>query len=153
MWCRWAIADGWTHQPFAADIADGLIYGRGATDMKGSVAAFAARAIDFVQGSGQVQGLDLVPHHRRRGRPRHQRHGQGAAMDEGQRPHSRPLPGRRAELRGQAGRHDQDRPARLLSFTVTVDGNQGHAAYPHKADNPDAKLARFIDRIAFAQAR
>ena len=29
----------------------------------------------------QVQGLDLLPHHRRRGRPRHQRHGEGAAVD------------------------------------------------------------------------
>ena len=39
------IVESWTHQPFAADIADGFVYGRGATDMKGSVAAFAAAAI------------------------------------------------------------------------------------------------------------
>ena len=40
-----------------------------------------------------------------------------------------------------------------LSFTVTVEGRQGHAAYPHKADNPIPKLARFIDRISAATAR
>jgi succinyl-diaminopimelate desuccinylase len=38
-----------------------------------------------------------------------------------------------------------------LSFTITVDGKQGHAAYPQKADNPIPKLARFIDRVSFAQ--
>jgi len=38
-----------------------------------------------------------------------------------------------------------------LSVTVTVEGRQGHAAYPHKADNPVPKLARFIDRISSAK--
>ena len=38
-----------------------------------------------------------------------------------------------------------------LSFTVAVEGKQGHAAYPHKADNPIPKLARFVDRIAAAR--
>ncbi len=33
---------------------------------------------------------------------------------------------------------------------MTVDGRQGHAAYPHKADNPVPKLARFVDRISHA---
>ncbi|MGH6820418.1 MAG: succinyl-diaminopimelate desuccinylase, partial [Methylocella sp.] len=35
-----------------------------------------------------------------------------------------------------------------LSFEVTVEGKQGHAAYPHKADNPIPKMARFIDKIS-----
>ena len=35
-----------------------------------------------------------------------------------------------------------------LSFVMTVDGKQGHVAYPQKADNPVPKLARFIDRIS-----
>jgi len=38
-----------------------------------------------------------------------------------------------------------------LSFAVTVEGKQGHAAYPHKADNPIPKLARLIDRISHAR--
>ena len=37
----------WSHPPFAADIHDGVVYGRGACDMKGSVAAFCAAAIGF----------------------------------------------------------------------------------------------------------
>ncbi|MFT6695447.1 MAG: succinyl-diaminopimelate desuccinylase, partial [Paracoccaceae bacterium] len=42
-------ADAWTVDPFGAEIRDGILYGRGATDMKSGVAAFAAAAIDFVR--------------------------------------------------------------------------------------------------------
>ncbi|MBE9475977.1 MAG: succinyl-diaminopimelate desuccinylase [Proteobacteria bacterium] len=40
--------DDWTVDPFGAEIKDGFMYGRGTTDMKSGVAAFAAAAIDFV---------------------------------------------------------------------------------------------------------
>ncbi|MEL7182597.1 MAG: M20/M25/M40 family metallo-hydrolase, partial [Pseudomonadota bacterium] len=40
--------DAWTHDPFGSKIEDGWLYGRGATDMKSGVAAFAAAAVDFV---------------------------------------------------------------------------------------------------------
>ncbi|MBC8037261.1 MAG: M20/M25/M40 family metallo-hydrolase, partial [Rhizobiales bacterium] len=40
--------EDWSHPPFAAEIADGFVFGRGATDMKGSISAFAAAAIDYV---------------------------------------------------------------------------------------------------------
>ena len=39
----------WTRSPFGAQEADGFLYGRGATDMKSGVAAFAAAAIDLVR--------------------------------------------------------------------------------------------------------
>jgi succinyl-diaminopimelate desuccinylase len=42
-------AAAWTHDPFGADIEEGWLYGRGATDMKSGVAAFAAAAVDFVR--------------------------------------------------------------------------------------------------------
>jgi len=45
-------SEDWTHPPFAADEADGFLYGRGASDMKGPIAAFAAAAINAVRGSG-----------------------------------------------------------------------------------------------------
>ena len=40
--------DAWTVDPFGGEIRDGILFGRGATDMKSGVAAFAAAAIDFV---------------------------------------------------------------------------------------------------------
>jgi succinyl-diaminopimelate desuccinylase len=144
------LADMWTHAPFAAEIADGFIYGRGACDMKGSVAAFAAAAVDFVRSSPKFKGSisflitgdeegpaingtvkvlrwmrdnNHVPDHCIVGEPScAERLGDTIKI------------GRRGSL----------------SFAVTVDGKQGHVAYPHKADNPVPKLARFIDRISSA---
>ena len=145
------IVENWTHQPFAADIADGFIYGRGATDMKGSVAAFSAAAIDFVRTAGKFKGsisflitgdeegpaingtVKVLQWMAENGNiPDHCIVGEPSCVDK---------LGDTIKI-GRRG---------SLSFTVTVEGKQGHAAYPHKADNPIPKLARFIDRISVAK--
>ena len=41
-------AAAWTQEPFSGAVIDGVLWGRGATDMKSGVAAFAAAAVDFV---------------------------------------------------------------------------------------------------------
>ncbi len=144
------IAEGWTHAPFAADIADGFIYGRGATDMKGSVAAFAAAALDFVRSMPKFKGsisflitgdeegpaingtAKVLQWMEENGHiPDHCIVGEPSCVDK---------LGDTIKI-GRRG---------SLSFTVTVEGRQGHAAYPHKADNPIPKLARFVDRISAA---
>jgi succinyl-diaminopimelate desuccinylase len=144
------IVENWTRQPFAADIADGFIYGRGATDMKGSVAAFAGAAIDFVRTAGKFKGsisflitgdeegpaingtVKVLQWMAENGHiPDHCLVGEPSCVDK---------LGDTIKI-GRRG---------SLSFTVTVEGRQGHAAYPHKADNPIPKLARFIDRISSA---
>lgn len=144
-------AEDWTHPPFAAEIAEGYLYGRGATDMKGSVAAFAAAAIDFVNEHPKFGGslsflitcdeegpaingtVKLLQWMKETGNlPDHCIVGEPSCTDE----------------LGDAikiGRRGS------ISFTVTVEGRQGHTAYPQKADNPIPKLARFIDRIATAE--
>ena len=43
----------WTHDPYGAEIVDGKIYGRGASDMKGSVAAMVSAAAHFAQDTGR----------------------------------------------------------------------------------------------------
>ncbi|WP_421692849.1 succinyl-diaminopimelate desuccinylase [Aestuariivirga sp.] len=144
------IAEGWTYPPFAADISNGYIYGRGATDMKGSVAAFAGAAIDFVRSAAKFKGslsflitgdeegpaingtVKVLEWMKANGHiPDHCIVGEPSCVD-------------RLGDTIKIGRRGS------LSFAVTVEGRQGHAAYPHKADNPIPKLARFIDRIATA---
>ena len=44
-------AAAWTAEPFGAEIRDGVMYGRGTTDMKSGVAAFVAAAVDFVRST------------------------------------------------------------------------------------------------------
>ncbi len=138
----------WSHPPFGAVIANGQLYGRGATDMKGSVAAFAAAAIDYVRenpksaGSisflitgdeegpainGTIKVLEWMKkfHHV----PDHCLVGEPTCVD---------ALGDTIKI-GRRG---------SLSFIVTVEGTQGHVAYPNKTDNPVHKLARLVDRIS-----
>src|SRR5262245_39109948 len=42
----------WSHPPFAAEIANGVLYGRGAVDMKGAVACKVAAALDYLAANG-----------------------------------------------------------------------------------------------------
>ncbi len=145
------IVESWTHPPFAADISNGFIYGRGATDMKGSVAAFVGAAIDFIRSAGKFRGsisflitgdeegpaingtVKVLQWMQQNGHvPDHCIVGEPSCLD-------------RLGDTIKIGRRGS------LSFAVTVEGRQGHAAYPHKADNPVPKLARFIDRIAAAK--
>jgi succinyl-diaminopimelate desuccinylase len=46
----------WTHPPFASDIAEGVLYGRGAVDMKGAIACKLAAALDYVAAHGKPKG-------------------------------------------------------------------------------------------------
>ena len=142
---------GWSLPPFAAEINNGQIYGRGATDMKGSVAAFAAAALDFVRENPKFGGsISFLITGDEEGPAIN-----GTAkvlewMKKFQHMPDHCLVGEPscAEALGDTikiGRRGS------LSFIVTVEGKQGHVAYPHKVSNPVAKLARFVDRISSAQ--
>jgi acetylornithine deacetylase/succinyl-diaminopimelate desuccinylase-like protein len=63
-----AVPDGWTHDPFAADVADGYLWGRGAVDMKGMVAldlAVIGRLAAEARAAGRDPASDPVPGLRR----------------------------------------------------------------------------------------
>ena len=138
----------WTHPPFAAEIHHGQIYGRGATDMKGSVAAFTAAAIDYVNEQGPDKGsisflitgdeegpaingtVKVLEWMKKFGHvPDHCLVGEPSCVD-------------------QLGDTIKIGRRGSLSFAVTVEGKQGHVAYPEKTDNPVHKLSRFVDRIS-----
>ena len=141
-------AAGWSTPPFGAEIRDGILFGRGAADMKGAIACFIAAAHRYLAANpkgpgsisllitgdeegpsinGTVKVLDWLA---KRGETL-----DACLVGEPSNPHAlgdEIKIGRRGSLNGE----------------IVVHGQQGHAAYPAKADNPVPKLVRLLDRLA-----
>ena len=136
----------WRFDPFSAEIADGQLWGRGACDMKGGVAASAAAAIRFIakgafEGSisflitGDEEGpaingtVKLLDWARAKGETfDHCILGESTSVE---RVADTIKHGRRGSLNGR----------------LTIRGRQGHAAYPHIADNPIRALAPLLTAL------
>jgi len=140
---------GWTRDPFAAEIADGLLYGRGAADMKGAIACFAAAVARFRQdraGQGTMGGISLLITGDEEGpavngtkRVVEALAAEGERMD-----HCIVGEPSNPEALG-----DQIKVGRRgsMNTTLTVTGRQGHAAYPHLADNPIPRLMEMLGAL------
>lgn len=135
----------WRHGPFDAVVEDGLLYGRGAVDMKGGIAAFVAAALDFVAERGGVlpgrlsfliTGDEEGPSVN--GTVKLLRHAAEAGET-----FTAALVG---EPTNPSAIGDQIKVGRRgsLSGTLALRGVQGHAAYPHLADNPVRALPAFV---------
>ena len=137
----------WTKPPFGAETHDGVMYGRGATDMKSGVAAFAAAAVDFVRdtppdgaiiltitGDEEADALD----------------GTTALLDYMDQSGERMAACLVGEPTCPNHMGEMIKIGRRGSMTAwfTVTGVQGHSAYPHRARNPVPALARLMDRLA-----
>ena len=133
----------WTKDPFGAEIEEGWLYGRGATDMKSGVAAFAAAAVDFVTDTPPDGAVVLAITGDEEGDATD---GTVALLDwmeaEGERldvclvgePTSPDYMGQMMKI-GRRG---------SMTAWFTFRGTQGHAAYPHKALNPLPAMARLM---------
>ncbi|MFL6737020.1 MAG: succinyl-diaminopimelate desuccinylase [Sphingomonas sp.] len=132
--------DGWSSDPFAAQIADGLLVGRGANDMKSAIAAFAAAISRVEQGIGTVsllitgdeEGYSVF------GTPRiidwlNERQIRPDMILIGE-----PTSVERLGDTVKIGRRGS------VNMWIEVPGVQGHVAYPHRGKNPIAPLARVI---------
>ncbi len=139
-------ADAWTHDPFGGEIRDGVLWGRGATDMKTGVAAFAAAAVDFVRQTPPDGAVILAITGDEEGDAEH---GTTALLDWMAANHERmthclvgepTCPNVMGEMM-KIGR----RGSMTCWFTAT--GVQGHSAYPHRAKNPLSALVRLLSRL------
>lgn len=140
-------AADWSVDAFSGEIRDGWLWGRGATDMKSGVAAFAAAAIDFVRQTPPDGAVILAITGDEEGDALD---GTTALLDwmsaEGE-AMSACLVGEPTcpETLG-----DMIKIGRRGSMTAhfTATGVQGHSAYPHRAKNPVPAIARLMDRLA-----
>ncbi|MFN3230969.1 MAG: succinyl-diaminopimelate desuccinylase [Alphaproteobacteria bacterium] len=137
---------GWTVDPFAADIIDGVLYGRGASDMKAAIAAFVG-AVDRLIAEGSVDGsISLLI----------------TGDEEGPSINGTIKLLEAISRKGEQLTHclvgEPTNPTRLgemakigrrgsLNGWLTVNGAQGHVAYPHLADNPVPRLVRLLSRL------
>lgn len=139
--------DAWTFDPFGAEIKDGYLYGRGSTDMKSGVAAFAAAAVDFVQDTPPDGAVVLAITGDEEGDAID---GTVALLDwmdaQGERM-SVCLVGEPTCPDTMGEMMKIGRRGSMTGFFV-VKGVQGHSAYPHRALNPVPVMARLMDRLA-----
>ena len=138
----------WQYGPFDGAVSDGNLYGRGAVDMKGAIAAFVVAAREYIAehhaGNGRISLLitgdeegDAI-------------HGTKPVLDwlhdQGMMPSS--------FLVGEPTNPDaigdviKNGRRGSLSCELTVTGRQGHAAYPHRADNPLPRLMAMLAPLA-----
>ncbi|MCC2601218.1 succinyl-diaminopimelate desuccinylase [Sphingopyxis yananensis] len=135
--------EGWTSHAFAPEIRGDMLYGRGAVDMKGSIAAFVAAAADIPAQAGTISliitGDEEGP----------ATFGTKALMEHmavrGIKPDvivvGEPTSVNRLGDMVKIGRRGS------VNIWIEVPGMQGHVAYPHLADNPIPKLIRILSDI------
>ncbi len=136
---------GWTVDPFGGEIVDGHLYGRGASDMKGAVAAFTAAASGFLRkrGADFKGSISLLI----------------TGDEEGP-----AINGTAKMLKWVAARNEKidacvvGEPSNETSmgdmikigrrgsvnYALTVAGMQGHEAFPHLADTPNHRLVKML---------
>ncbi len=137
----------WSVDPFGAETRDGMLWGRGATDMKSGVAAFVAAAIDFVRDTPPDGAVILAITGDEEGAAEH---GTAAILDwmaENGEAMSACIVG---EPTCPERMGDMIKIGRRGSLTarITAEGLQGHTAYPHRARNPLHAMVRLMDRLA-----
>ena len=135
--------NGWASDPFVPEIKGDLLHGRGAVDMKGSIAAFVAALHDIPKDAGTIsliitgdeEGLAihgtraLITHMQKRGSiPDYCLVGEPTSVN------------RLGDMM-KIGRRGS------VNMWISVAGTQGHVAYPHLADNPIPKLIAILAEI------
>ena len=135
--------NGWTSDPFVPEIKGDLLHGRGAVDMKGSIAAFVAALHDIPKDAGTISLIitgdeegpaihgtrALITHMQKRGSiPDYCLVGEPTSVN------------RLGDMM-KIGRRGS------VNMWISVAGTQGHVAYPHLADNPIPRLIAILAEI------
>ena len=140
-------AASWRHPPFSAEVENGEMYGRGAVDMKGGIACFVAAVARHVEKRGKLKGsVSLLITGDEEGPSIN---GTVKLLD---------WAVSKGEKWDAAVVGEPTNPDRLgdmikigrrgsISGLVTVNGVQGHAAYPHLADNPVRGIVALLEAL------
>jgi succinyl-diaminopimelate desuccinylase len=137
-------AAAWTHDPFAGTIENGMLYGRGACDMKGGLAAMIAAVLRFRRANTDAPGsiVFLVTGDEEGPAVNGTVKLLAWAKEQGERFDHCLL----GEPTNPASMSDMIKIGRRGSLTgrLSVHGKQGHVGYPHLADNPIRGMVRLL---------
>ena len=135
--------EGWVTDPFVPDVRGDLLHGRGAVDMKGSIAAFVAALHDIPADAGTISfiitGDEEGP----------AIHGTRALIEHMQKRDAVPdlcLVGEPTSVNRLGDMMKVGRRG-SVNMWISAAGMQGHVAYPHLADNPIPRLVAILSEI------
>ena len=144
-------ADNWQKDPFSGEISDDKLWGRGAADMKGAIAAFVAATADYLSQNGKPNGsISLLITGDEEGpsvngtiKMLDWLSTQQEVIDDcivGEPTNPETL-GEMIKI-GRRG---------SVNTTITIEGIQGHVAYPNRAANPVPHLVQLLERLITAK--
>ena len=137
--------DSWEDDPFSAEVKDGMLYGRGAADMKSAIACFAEATSRFLENHGSdfggsisflITGDEEGPAINGTRKLLEWAKAEGEVLDAC-------LVGEPTNLT-ELGEMIKIGRRGSLNGTLTVHGVQGHTAYPHLGDNPIHRLVKML---------
>lgn len=138
---------GWTVDPFGAEIIGDVLYGRGAADMKGAIAAFCAAAAAYLERRRDFGGsISLLLTGDEEGPAIN---GTAKVLDwmvaQGEQVDAVVV----GEPTSETALGDMIKIGRRgsVNFVLTALGAQGHVAYPQLADNPNHRLVRMLAKL------
>lgn len=138
----------WDSAPFQAEIRDGMLYGRGAADMKGSIAAFVIAAENFVREYPEHQGsIAMLITSDEEGPSKYGTVKVVETLEARNEKITWCLVGEPSSSK-QLGDIIKNGRRGSLNAKLTVVGKQGHVAYPQLADNPIHRVAPALAELA-----
>jgi succinyl-diaminopimelate desuccinylase len=137
--------DGWSVDPFAADIQNGILVGRGANDMKSAIAAFVVAAARYIRAGGPGS-ISLLITGDEEGPALYGTKPVLAWMQEHNHIPDHCLVGEPTSAHSlgdmvKIGRRGS------LNARITINGAQGHVAYPDRANNPITRLVQLLNDL------
>lgn len=135
---------GWTGDPFTPELRGALLYGRGAVDMKGSIAAAICAIANLPADHPGTISLIITGDEEGPSK-----YGTLSLMGHMDRLNLRPDLILVGEPTSQHRLGDMIKIGRRgsINLWITVNGQQGHVAYPHLANNPATPLVRILARL------